>query len=84
MADGPAAGLALVDKLAESGALAGYYLLPATRADLLRRLAEVNETPAVRAGQAGPGEPLGELAIAGDGQATGQFNSDGPPTFKED
>src|SRR5207302_6475804 len=34
MADGPAAGLALVDAL--SGDLAGYHLLPATRADLLR------------------------------------------------
>jgi RNA polymerase sigma-70 factor, ECF subfamily len=38
MADGPAAGLALVDRLAERGELAGYHLLPATRADLLRRL----------------------------------------------
>jgi len=38
MADGPAAGLALADKLAAGGELAGYYLLPATRADLLRRL----------------------------------------------
>jgi RNA polymerase sigma-70 factor, ECF subfamily len=38
MARGPAAGLALVDELAASGALASYYLLPATRADLLRRL----------------------------------------------
>jgi RNA polymerase sigma-70 factor (ECF subfamily) len=38
MADGPAAGLKLVGALEASGALAGYYLLPATRADLLRRL----------------------------------------------
>jgi RNA polymerase sigma-70 factor, ECF subfamily len=38
MASGPAAGLELVDRLAASGALAGYHLLPATRADLLRRL----------------------------------------------
>ena len=38
MADGPAAGLALVDDLAARGELAGYHLLPATRADLLRRL----------------------------------------------
>ncbi len=38
MADGPAAGLALVDELAAGGELAGYHLLPATRADLLRRL----------------------------------------------
>lgn len=38
MADGPEAGLRLVDALDESGALDGYHLLPATRADLLRRL----------------------------------------------
>jgi RNA polymerase sigma-70 factor (ECF subfamily) len=38
MADGPAAGLALVDALEAAGTLADYYLLPATRADLLRRL----------------------------------------------
>ncbi|WP_445189976.1 RNA polymerase sigma factor [Pseudonocardia sp. Cha107L01] len=37
MADGLANGLALVEELAESGELAGYHLLPATRADLLRR-----------------------------------------------
>ena len=37
MAEGISAGLALVDEIAESGKLAGYYLLPATRADLLRR-----------------------------------------------
>jgi RNA polymerase sigma-70 factor (ECF subfamily) len=34
MADGPQAGLALLDELT----LDGYHLLPATRADLLRRL----------------------------------------------
>ncbi|NJP43207.1 RNA polymerase sigma factor [Actinacidiphila epipremni] len=38
MAEGPAAGLELLDALRESGALARYYLLPAARADLLRRL----------------------------------------------
>jgi RNA polymerase sigma-70 factor (ECF subfamily) len=38
MADGPEAGLALVEELDASGALDGYRLLPATRADLLRRL----------------------------------------------
>jgi RNA polymerase sigma-70 factor (ECF subfamily) len=37
MAQGPAAGLAVVDELDRSGALSDYYLLPATRADLLRR-----------------------------------------------
>jgi RNA polymerase sigma-70 factor (ECF subfamily) len=43
MSEGPAAGLALVDALDESGALAGYHLLPATRADLLRRLGRFDE-----------------------------------------
>jgi RNA polymerase sigma-70 factor, ECF subfamily len=38
MADGPAAGLELIDRLERGGELAGYHLLPATRADLLRRL----------------------------------------------
>jgi RNA polymerase sigma-70 factor (ECF subfamily) len=38
MAHGPEAGLARLDSLAGSGALAGYHLLPAARADLLRRL----------------------------------------------
>ncbi len=37
MAEGPEAALPLLDELAEGGALDGYYLLPATRADLLRR-----------------------------------------------
>jgi len=38
MDEGPARGLELVDALAASGELTGYHLLPATRADLLRRL----------------------------------------------
>ena len=38
MARGPAAGLELVDQLAAGGELDGYYLMHATRADLLRRL----------------------------------------------
>ena len=37
MADGPAAGLALIDVLANGGALDDYHLLHASRADLLRR-----------------------------------------------
>jgi RNA polymerase sigma-70 factor, ECF subfamily len=39
MADGPAAGLRSLDTL-DPAELAGYYLLPATRADLLRRLGQ--------------------------------------------
>jgi RNA polymerase sigma-70 factor (ECF subfamily) len=46
MADGPAAGLALVGELEASGELAGYHLLPATRADLLRRLQRYDEAAA--------------------------------------
>ncbi|MHB8464091.1 MAG: RNA polymerase sigma factor [Acidimicrobiales bacterium] len=37
MADGPRAGLRLVEVLESTGVLSGYHLLPATRADLLRR-----------------------------------------------
>ncbi len=40
MAEGPDAGLALLDRFAAGGAFAalrGYHLLPAARADLLRR-----------------------------------------------
>ena len=43
MADGPAAGLAIVDSLRASEALAGYYLVPATRADFLRRLGRASD-----------------------------------------
>ena len=38
MADGPAAGLERVDRLAEEPALEGYHLLPSARGDLLARL----------------------------------------------
>jgi RNA polymerase sigma-70 factor (ECF subfamily) len=38
MADGPAAGLAIVDRIAASGDLDDYSYLHSTRADLLRRL----------------------------------------------
>ncbi|MFJ9778758.1 RNA polymerase sigma factor [Amycolatopsis sp. NPDC101161] len=46
MADGPAAGLALTDDLAAGGHLAGYHLLPATRADFLRRLGRLGDAVA--------------------------------------
>ncbi len=46
MADGPAAGLARLDTLTKSGALADYHLLPAARADLLRRLGRLSEAAA--------------------------------------
>ncbi len=58
MADGPAAGLALVGRLEAAGALDGYYLLAATRADFLRRLGR-NEEAAVAYAEA--------AALAGTG-----------------
>jgi len=46
MVDGPAKALALVDTLAACGELDGYDLLPAVRADLLRRLKRDGEARA--------------------------------------
>ena len=43
MADSPAAGLAIVDSLVQSRSLPDYHLLPAVRADLLRRLHRLDE-----------------------------------------
>jgi predicted RNA polymerase sigma factor len=43
MAEGPAAGLALVDALADAPALANYHLLPAVRGDLLAKLGRGEE-----------------------------------------
>jgi RNA polymerase sigma-70 factor (ECF subfamily) len=46
MVEGPDAGLRLMDDLAASGALDAYHLLPAARADLLRRLGRTEEAAA--------------------------------------
>jgi RNA polymerase sigma-70 factor, ECF subfamily len=46
MVEGPEAGLALMDELDSSGALAGYHLLYAGRADLLRRLGRSDQAAA--------------------------------------
>jgi RNA polymerase sigma-70 factor (ECF subfamily) len=46
MWQGPDAGLAIVERLAASGALRGYHLLPAARADMLRRLGRPAEAAA--------------------------------------
>jgi RNA polymerase sigma-70 factor, ECF subfamily len=43
MASGPATGLAIVESIAAAETLSGYHLLPATRADLLRRLDRLDE-----------------------------------------
>jgi predicted RNA polymerase sigma factor len=46
MADGPAAGLAIVDTLAGEPALRGYHLLPSVRGDILERLGRREEARA--------------------------------------
>lgn len=43
MATGPASALRIIDALEASGSLRGYHLLPATRAELLRRLGREDE-----------------------------------------
>jgi RNA polymerase sigma-70 factor (ECF subfamily) len=42
-ADGPAAGLAIADRLVDVPAMQGYHLLPAVRGDLLARLGRLDE-----------------------------------------
>jgi len=43
MADGPAAGLAIVDAIANEKAMASYHLLPTVRADFLAKLGRIPE-----------------------------------------
>jgi RNA polymerase sigma-70 factor, ECF subfamily len=60
MADGPAEGLAMADEVEAAGALSDYYLLPATRADLLRRLGRLEEAEVAyrHAIEMAPSEPV--------------------------
>ncbi len=44
MADGPGAGMAILDDLEREGLLDGYYLFHAARADLLRRMGWLQES----------------------------------------
>jgi len=46
MASGPEAGLSLVTALEAAGKLTGYHLLPATKADMYRRLGRTDEAAA--------------------------------------
>src|SRR5260370_34567109 len=46
MADGPEAGLAIVDRLVHEPALKGYHLLPSVRGDLLHKLGRYEEARA--------------------------------------
>jgi len=49
MAEGPERGLALIAEIEAAGVLSGYHLLPAARADLLRRLGRRGEAAAAYA-----------------------------------
>ena len=44
--DGPLAGLALIDDILARGQLAGYHLAHAARADLLRRVGQIEDARA--------------------------------------
>jgi RNA polymerase sigma-70 factor, ECF subfamily len=46
MAEGPAAGLAILDAIADAPSLKNYHLLPSVRADLLRKLGRPDEARA--------------------------------------
>lgn len=46
MAEGPASGLAVLDRIADAPELKGYHLLPSVRGDLLRRLGRHEEARA--------------------------------------
>jgi RNA polymerase sigma-70 factor, ECF subfamily len=63
MADGPEAGLEIVDALAGEASLAGYHLLPAVRADLLARLGRTDEARAELARAASLTRNAGERAL---------------------
>lgn len=64
MSEGPQAGLARVESLADAGELTGYHLLPATRADLLRRLPDRRGGERVPRGT-GVGADRGRTAFSG-------------------
>jgi RNA polymerase sigma factor (sigma-70 family) len=46
MAEGPASGLAILDRIVDAPALKSYHLLPSVRGDLLRRLGRYEEARA--------------------------------------
>src|ERR1700733_7216539 len=46
MAEGPAAGLTVIDAIADDPALKSYHLLPSVRGDLLRKLGRISEARA--------------------------------------
>jgi RNA polymerase sigma-70 factor, ECF subfamily len=77
MAYGPAAGLAIVDQLADEPALRSYHLLPSVRGDLLRKLGRNAEAQAefARAAELTSNERERRLSERRAGEAAGR--SDG-------
>src|SRR2546430_11908700 len=65
MVDGPARALALIDTLEARGGLKGYELMPAVRADLLRRLGRPDPAPQAHpgAGRVGKGTGLNPVTV---------------------
>ncbi len=63
MADGPQAGLALTDAIADDPALRGYHLLPSVRGDLLHKLGRFAEARAEFERAAGMTRNLRERAL---------------------
>ena len=90
MVAGPAVALATVDQLAEDGRLAGYRYLPATRADLLRRLGRAEEAAHAYRDAISLSENtaereflmtrLAELGVAGLGETPDHAEAHGGPT----
>ena len=81
MADGPAAGLALVDALDD--ALDGYHLFHAARADLLRRLGRARRggaTPTARALALAPSDAERRLPAAAARRARRRRRRESPRT----
>lgn len=83
MAEGPEAGLALVDALAGDPALAAYHLLPSVRGDLLARLGRADEARAEFVRAAGLTRNARERALlmarAGEGGEGGPPEKSGAP-----
>ena len=65
MVRGPAAGLALIDRIAADGPLDDYHLLHAARADLLRRLGDREAAAAYRRARSWPAMPPSRRSSTG-------------------
>ena len=79
LADGPERGLELLDELEAGGRLERYHLLPAARADLLRRLGRSREAArGLPAGDRADREPRGTLVLEmAPGRARGRLRRAG-------